>query len=40
VRGSYDGRTAVMFGEATMAELWDGVGTAMMTRTHKAQVRS
>jgi hypothetical protein len=26
-----------MFGEAVMVELWDGVGTAMMTRTHKAQ---
>jgi hypothetical protein len=26
VRGSYDGRTAGMFGEAVMAEPWDGVG--------------
>jgi hypothetical protein len=37
VRGSYDGRTAGMFGEATMAELWDGVDTAAVARTHKAQ---
>jgi hypothetical protein len=37
VRGSCDGRTAVMFGEAMMAELWDGVGTAAMAGTHKAQ---
>jgi hypothetical protein len=29
-------RTAVMFNEAVMAELWDGVGTAEMARTHKA----
>jgi hypothetical protein len=37
VRGSYDGRTAGMFGEAVMAKLWDSVGTTAMTRTHKAQ---
>jgi hypothetical protein len=37
VRGSCDGRTAGMFGEATMAKPWDGVGTAMMARIHKAQ---
>jgi hypothetical protein len=37
VRGSCDGRTAGMFGEATMAEPWDGVGTAAMAGTHKAQ---
>jgi hypothetical protein len=37
VRGSYDGRTAWMFGEATMAKLWDGVGIAAMAGTHKAQ---
>jgi hypothetical protein len=37
VRGSCDGRTASMFGEATMAEPWEGVGKAMMDRTHKAQ---
>jgi hypothetical protein len=34
--GSYDGRTAVMFGEAAMVELWDGVGTTVMAGTHKA----
>jgi hypothetical protein len=28
VRGSCDGRTAGMFGEAAMAKLWDGVGEA------------
>jgi hypothetical protein len=37
VRVSCDGRTVGMFGEAVMAELWDGVGTAVMARTHKAQ---
>jgi hypothetical protein len=37
VRGSYDGRTTGMFGEAVMAEPWDSVGTATMARTHKAQ---
>jgi hypothetical protein len=37
VRGSCDGRTTRMFGEATMAELWDGVGIAVMAETHKAQ---
>jgi hypothetical protein len=37
VRGSCDGRTAGMFAEATMAEPWDSVGTAVMARTHKAQ---
>jgi hypothetical protein len=26
-----------MFGEAAMAESWDGVGKAAMARTHKAQ---
>jgi hypothetical protein len=26
-----------MFGEAAMAEPWDGVGKAAMTGTHKAQ---
>jgi hypothetical protein len=26
-----------MFGEAVMAEPWDGVGTTAMARTHKAQ---
>jgi hypothetical protein len=37
VRGSCDGKTAGMFVEAMMVELWDGVGTAMMVGTHKAQ---
>jgi hypothetical protein len=37
LRGSCDGRTAEMFGEAVMAELWDSVGTPAMARTHKAQ---
>jgi hypothetical protein len=37
VRISCDGRTAVMFGEAAMAEPWDGVGTTVMAGTHKAQ---
>jgi hypothetical protein len=37
VRGSCDGRTAGMFGEAAMAESWDDVGTAAMAETHKAQ---
>jgi hypothetical protein len=37
VRGSYDGRTARMFGEAAMAEPWDGVGTTATARTHRAQ---
>jgi hypothetical protein len=36
VRGSRDGRTPGMFGEALMVELWDGVGTTAMARTHKA----
>jgi hypothetical protein len=30
-------QTTGMFGEAAMAELWDGVGKAAMARTHKAQ---
>jgi hypothetical protein len=37
VLGSCDGRTSGMLGEATMAEPWDGVGTATMVGTHKAQ---
>jgi hypothetical protein len=37
VRGSCDGRTAGMFGEAMMAKPWDGMGTAAMARTHNAQ---
>jgi hypothetical protein len=38
VRGSCNGRTAGMFGEAAMTKPWDGVGTAVMAGTHKAQV--
>jgi hypothetical protein len=37
MRGSCNGRTTGMFSEAAMAELWDGVGTVAMARTHKAQ---
>jgi hypothetical protein len=37
MQGSCDGRTAGMFGEATMVEPWDGVGIAVMAGTHKAQ---
>jgi hypothetical protein len=37
VRGSYDGRTAGMFGEAGMAKSWDGVDEAAMAKpiSHK-----
>jgi hypothetical protein len=37
IRGSCDGKTAGMFGEAVMAEPWDGVGTTVMAGTHEAQ---
>jgi hypothetical protein len=37
VRESCDGRTIGMFGEATMAEPWDGVGIGAMAITHMAQ---
>jgi hypothetical protein len=41
VPASYAGKlrwqTAGTFGEATMAEPWDGVGKAAMAGTHKAQ---
>jgi hypothetical protein len=37
VWGSYDGRTAEMFGEDAMAEPWDSVGTTATARTHKTQ---
>jgi hypothetical protein len=37
VRGSCDGRTAGMFDEAAMVELWDGVGTTTTVGTHKAK---
>jgi hypothetical protein len=30
-------QTARMFGDAAMAEPWDGVGKATMAGTHKAQ---
>jgi hypothetical protein len=32
VQGSCDDRTTGMFGEAAMAELWDGVGEAAMAK--------
>jgi hypothetical protein len=35
--GKLQWQTAGMFGEAVMAELWDGVGKAAMAKTHKAQ---
>jgi hypothetical protein len=37
VRGSCNGRTAEMFGEAVMAESWDSMGTTVMAGTHTAQ---
>jgi hypothetical protein len=37
VRGKLGWQTAGMFGEAAMAEPWDGVGKAVMAGTHKAQ---
>jgi hypothetical protein len=37
VRGSCDGRTVGLFGEDTMVEPWDGVGTTAMAGTHKAK---
>jgi hypothetical protein len=37
MRGSYDGSTARMFGEATMVEPQDSVGTTMTAETHKTQ---
>jgi hypothetical protein len=30
-------QTTGMFGEVAMAELWDGVGKAVIARSHKAQ---
>jgi hypothetical protein len=36
MQGSCDGRTAGMFSDAAMAELWDGVGTTTLAGTHKA----
>jgi hypothetical protein len=40
VRGSYDGRTAGMCGEAVMDEPWEGVGEVVMPEIHKAQERA
>jgi hypothetical protein len=40
MRGSCDGGTAGMFGVAAMAEPWDGMGTAVIAGTHKAQERA
>jgi hypothetical protein len=37
VRGSYDGRTIGMFGEAVMTKLWGGVGTTVTAGSHMAQ---
>jgi hypothetical protein len=37
VRESCEGKTARIFDEAAMAELWEGVGKAVMAETHKAQ---
>jgi hypothetical protein len=37
VRGSCDGKTTDMFGEATMAEPWGGVGTVVTAGTHNSQ---
>jgi hypothetical protein len=37
MQGRCDGRTVGMFGEAAMDKPWDGVGTAAMAGTHKAQ---
>jgi hypothetical protein len=35
--GNLRWQTAGMFSEAVMAELWDGVGKAVIAGTHKAQ---
>jgi hypothetical protein len=35
--GKLTWQTVGMFGEAVMAEPWDGVGKAAMVGTHKAQ---
>jgi hypothetical protein len=37
VRGSYNGRTIGMRGEAVKVEPWEGVGEVVMAETHKAQ---
>jgi hypothetical protein len=37
MRGSCDGKTAGMFGEAAMDEPWDSVGIAVTAGTHKAK---
>jgi hypothetical protein len=36
-RGSYNGRTAGMFGDTVMARPWEGVGKVVMAGTHKTQ---
>jgi hypothetical protein len=35
--GKLQRQTTGMFGETVMVEPWDGVGKAVMARTHKAQ---
>jgi hypothetical protein len=35
--GKLQWQTTGMFSEAAMAELWDGVGKAVMAGTHKVQ---
>jgi hypothetical protein len=37
VRGSCDGRTTRMCDKAVMTEPWEGVGEAVMAKTHKVQ---
>jgi hypothetical protein len=37
VWGRCDGIITGMFGEAVMAESWEGVGKAAMAKNHKAQ---
>jgi hypothetical protein len=38
--GKLQWHTTGMFGEAAMAEPWDGVGKAVTAGTHKAQERA
>jgi hypothetical protein len=37
VRESCDGKTTGMCSEAAMVEPWEGVGEAMIAKTHNAQ---
>jgi hypothetical protein len=37
VRGSCDGRNTGIFGQAMMAEPWEGMSKAAMAGTHKEQ---